>query len=364
MSSIKNFVLILSFCYTLVHCTEGFNKYSEESNNLKYNDPLQFGPSLRELDKPFRMAKLNILWSKAKVRLTDTKLQSIFSDIKLHDQEEIAYKHYKSSGNDPEGKEEANLRKKLIGIMSTYGLLEHFVDTDDPNLLKKHKALNDGISYVAKDIFKDKRLNKLWVKAQMGGFTEEELEALKEEFGHHQDKIDEYMNLLKDVQVGDTDTDENSIHEKPEEWYILKEDKYEESADESGKKLNYVAKAKQLREKHIQLRNGYDRLDRLTAQGPNQKGFIDPQVQALWRVVLDTPFSPEERASLKKELLHYERRLLKLRHLHIQAALDAAKQEKDDLNDSTTHHIKKHARTVQKLQLDLESKIMQRHSDL
>lgn len=47
--------------------------------------------------------------------MTDTKLQSIFSDLKIHDKEEIAYKHFKSEGKDPNGEEEARLRKKLIG---------------------------------------------------------------------------------------------------------------------------------------------------------------------------------------------------------------------------------------------------------
>lgn len=55
--------------------------------------------------------------------------------------------------------------------MSTYDLLEHFTDTENPELLKMHKALNDGSNYVAKDIFNDKRLNKLWAKAEMAGFT-------------------------------------------------------------------------------------------------------------------------------------------------------------------------------------------------
>lgn len=49
----------------------------------------------------------------------------------------------------------------------------------------------------------------------------------------------------------------------------------------------------------MELRNGYDRLDRLTAKGPNHKEFIEPKVQGLWRVVLESQFSPEERASLK-----------------------------------------------------------------
>jgi alpha-2-macroglobulin receptor-associated protein len=55
--------------------------------------------------------------------------------------------------------------------MSTYGLLEHFSETEDTKLLKIHKALNDGSNYVSKDVFEDVKLNKLWAKAEMAGFT-------------------------------------------------------------------------------------------------------------------------------------------------------------------------------------------------
>lgn len=365
MAFLNSISLSISLCTLLFYTTIAFNKYSIEANKPKYEDPLQFPTSLRELDKPFRMAKLNILWIKAKNRLTDTKLQSIFSDLKIHDKEEIAYKHFKSDGKDPNGEEEARLRKKLIGIMSTYGLLEHFDDTENPELLKKHKALNDGTNYIARNIFKDKRLDKLWVKAEMAGFTHEELQTLKEEFQHHQDKVDEYMNLLKDVENGDSEIHKNSLYHKPESWNEV-EQKEEISNNVPGKKLDYLEKATLLREKHLELRNGYDRLDRLTAKGPNHKEFIEPKVQGLWRVVLESQFSPEERASLKEELLHYEGRLLKLRHLHTEAALEAARQGKQyDLENSTMEqHIKKHARTIQKLHTDLEAKIMQRHSEL
>ena len=37
-------------------------------------------------------------------------------------------------------------------------------------------------------------------------FTAEELQALKEEFNHHQDKIDQYLSLLRDVEEGPNDT--------------------------------------------------------------------------------------------------------------------------------------------------------------
>lgn len=49
----------------------------------------------------------------------------------------------------------------------------------------------------------------------------------------------------------------------------------------------------------MDLRNGFDHLDRLTAKGPNHKEFVEPKVQGLWSIVLEAQFSPEERASLK-----------------------------------------------------------------
>ena len=357
--------LTISFCAFLFHAGAAANKYSAEANKPRYEDPLQFPTSLRELDKPYRMSKLNVLWVKAKNRLTDTKLQSIFSDLKIHDKEELAYKHLKSDGKDPNGEEEARLRKKLIGIMSTYGILEHFSDTEDKELLKRHKALNDGSNYIAKDVFKDKRLNNLWVKAELAGFTHEELQTLKEEFQHHQDKVDEYMSILKDVDAGDPDVHKNSLYHKPESSNVIPGEE-EVSNNVPTHEEDYLKKASLLREKHLELRNGYDRLDTLTAKGPNHREFVEPKVQGLWRFVLEASFSPEERASLKEELLHYEGRLLKLRHLHTEAALEAARLGKShDLDNNTMQqHIKKHARTVEKLHIDIETKIMQRHSEL
>ena len=52
--------------------------------------------------------------------------------------------------------------------------------------------------YINKSIFKDKKLNFLWTKAEASGFTMEELLALREEFTHHQEKIDQYYDLFSD----------------------------------------------------------------------------------------------------------------------------------------------------------------------
>ncbi|PSN37046.1 hypothetical protein C0J52_21907 [Blattella germanica] len=145
----------------------GINKYSKDAN-LKAEET----SDLRNLQKPFRMAKLNILWSKAQLRLTESKLKSLFSELKIHDKEELTWKRLSAEGMDKDGLKEADLRKKLIGIMSIYGLIEHFDDVDEPNKLKQHKPQRDTReNHLNKSIFKDKKLNKLWDKAETSGFT-------------------------------------------------------------------------------------------------------------------------------------------------------------------------------------------------
>ena len=53
------------------------------------------------------------------------------------------------------------------------------------------------------------------------------------------------------------------------------------------------------REKRLDVKSGYDHLEIITAQGPDHKEFIEPKVQGLWRIALDSNFAPEELESLK-----------------------------------------------------------------
>lgn len=53
--------------------------------------------------------------------------------------------------------------------MSTYQLLEHFEDMTDKKK-SKEKYANPEADY-NRNIFKDKKLNKLWMKAERAGFT-------------------------------------------------------------------------------------------------------------------------------------------------------------------------------------------------
>lgn len=48
-------------------------------------------------------------------RLTEPKLKSLFSELKIHDKEELAWKRLAAEGLDKDGLKEAELRKKLTG---------------------------------------------------------------------------------------------------------------------------------------------------------------------------------------------------------------------------------------------------------
>lgn len=149
--------------------------------------------------------------------MTEPKLKSLFTELKIHDKEELGYKHEKSEKpkNFQDGTKEADLRKKLIGIMSTYDLLE-VIDieaAEKPENYKKHKPYEGKVkndNYVNKSLFKDKKLNKLWERAETGGFTTEELDALKEEFLHHEEKVQLYYNLIEKL----TNVKDNRDQEK------------------------------------------------------------------------------------------------------------------------------------------------------
>lgn len=202
--------------------------------------------------------------------------------------------------------------------MSTYGLLEHFKDITDPKQLRAHKPLNDpSLAYINKSLFKDKRLNQLWEKAERAGFSAEELKALHEEFDHHQAKIDEFYSIMHDVDDKSKDNPESkyytcrlhynsgnknvsfnifffsdSIDEKLDRFNLLSELEEKPNKD-------YRSKANALRDLHVQLKDGFDRLDVLAAKGPNSREFVEPKVQGLWRLAVESNFSNDELESLK-----------------------------------------------------------------
>lgn len=143
-----------------------------------------------------------------------------------------------------------------------------------------------------------------------------------------------------------------------------------------------------VREKQRDIRDSVDRLERTLAKGPANQDFIEPRVLALWRMATEANFDADELGSIKIELLHYESRLLKLRHLNAENALNRERnkvcigiglcffflnrilllQNADHHNKhakyaSMDDHIKKQSRKVEKIHEDLEKKIFN-HAEL
>ncbi|KAE8749454.1 hypothetical protein FOCC_FOCC003720, partial [Frankliniella occidentalis] len=125
------------------------------------------------------------------------------------------------------------------------------------------------------------------------------------------------------------------------------------------------------RDHHRGIKDSYDRLNRIAAKGPKSQDFVEPKVQGLWRMAVESNFSADELASLKTELLHYENRLLKLRHLQAEAVLGQERYgdkkltgHKTDGAELMEETIKKHARKVEKLHDYLEKRISAKHSEL
>lgn len=320
MKMIWLFSLLVTIAVSFCRCDKSENKYSEKANTFSEGE--KYDPDFRKLQKPFRMAKLNLVWVKAQHRLSEPKLKSLFTELKIHDKEELAWKQLNSQHKDKDGLKEDELRKKLIGIMSTYDLLEHFGDTQNPDAYKEFKPFQGPVdNYKNKSLFKDKKLNRLWEKAEVAGFTPEELEILKQEFGHHQEKIDFYYKLLEDVTKSANDVHLNAIDEEDHDSF--NEIVGKEEGD--SKKNDVHQNANELREKHRELRDNIDRLERMAAKGPNSQEFVEPKVQGLWRVAVASDFTQDELASMKIELLHYESRLLKLRHMNAEHALAVEK---------------------------------------
>ncbi|XP_063704875.1 alpha-2-macroglobulin receptor-associated protein [Culicoides brevitarsis] len=377
------FVILMLFCISSTIGDKPHKKYSKDANKRDSSEERDDKfvrdieePNFRTLRTPFRMAKLNLVWSKAQHRLTEPKLRSLFTELKIQDKEELAWKQLNSQHKDKDGLKEAELRKKLVGIMSTYDLLEHFDETQDPEKVKHHKAFSGPVDdkYKNKSLFKDKKLNKLWEKAEVSGFSPQELAALKEEFEHHQQKIDLYYELLDKVGDGHPPAasdphPENMVNDDEHETFNEINFNLETNEIEKTPKKDHSHKVNQLREKHRELKDGYDRLERVASKGPNSEDFVEPKIQGLWRVALASNFTADELASLKIELLHYESRLLKLRHMHAEHALVQEKQKvakSGDKVDQLNHleeTIKKQTRKVEKIAAEVEKKVFQ-HTEL
>jgi len=295
------------------------------------------------IDSPFRSQKVNMIWNKARKSLTNQKLKALHTELKVHDKEAMALKKLLADGMDKEGLREAELRKKFNGIMHSYGMVKPSIKfEDDKKQLKKTDSL-----------FKDKKLERLWQKAYKAGLEEDELILLKNEFLHHQEKLDELHQLKQMAHTEDINMMSNNIEIQEIRQQILDE-------EDTGEKID----ANTLDGKAKKLKQDYERLHRL-ATNTSPTEFSEPKVRILWKLAQEADFDIKELESLKEEMHHYEKRLQKLQNLKTEIDLSV---DQPDLNEFVTKDkmgkkLAKHTDSVQKLHAELEAKIVTRHSE-
>merc|ERR1712198_323010 len=64
------------------------------------------------LEDPYRMQKCNLLWTKARTKLSEKKLESLYSALKIQDKNELTLKKIKSEGGEKKEKKKKKKKKK------------------------------------------------------------------------------------------------------------------------------------------------------------------------------------------------------------------------------------------------------------
>ena len=348
-----NLSFIMSSLFALlliVTLSQSTSKYSRELNE-------EVSLSNGNIDKPFRMYKLNQLWEKASKRLSGQKLKNLMTDLKDHDKQEINLKRLRTEGSDKDGMKEAAVRRNLKIILKKYGLEGDILNSENGNSVGDFKTFE-------KSIFRDKKLDKLWQKAMNTGFDEEQLKLLKEEFLHHQDKIDEYHRLITEHEIASIDTKKDEL------------DNHLISFETTEKKKNITTGSmhQALEDKHFELKRNYEDLktkvkDRTIR--PKGKEFEEANVQKLWNLALAGDFTRDELESLRDELTHYQTRIKKL-HFFEEQLNNERLTGKDTVNQpddvKVSSHIERKVKElnykVDKVHNELEKRILKRHVEL
>jgi len=315
------------------------------------------------LDNPFRMAKVNLVWEKARLRLDHSKLKLLHHELRIHDKEELALKKIKSENGDLEGLREAEIRKRFNSILNHYGL-----SGSGPKQAEEDEKQNLRV-------FKDKKLDRLWEKAKSasrGGdqpMSDEELAILKREFQHYQDKQNE-LNRLMDI----SGKDPSIIREHRRQNALDDDDEFDDEDGTHIKHINALQEEGDTLKKD--LKRHYHKLKKMATgeAGSFDMEFKEPKVQGLWRMAQEAEFSPDELDSLRIELKHYEARVEKL---HVMRAEINYMDERggvgniseDEVDESVLRKrmekkMRRHAEDVSQVHLGLERKIFARHSEL
>ncbi|XP_052775018.1 alpha-2-macroglobulin receptor-associated protein-like [Mya arenaria] len=317
----------LTFCHILTLCIVA---------SIELND-----------DNPFRMKRVNAVWRKGQRMLKGQRLSDLYADLVVQDKREGELKRRKGENMDFDGMFEAEVRDEMAMILEKYGLTHHFPSD-------VYGSRRQGRRRPEHDI-KDKKLQKMISKAVKEGFSEDEIHLLKQELGHHQQKMDEYEDLRQeyDELQDKIDNSLENLDGQDEAFTVL-----------NKKRQDMKAKHKEVRES---LKTLEGKVKNKPADGDTGQGveFEDARVYHLWALAQKAGMNEKELASLKTELGHFESRVRKAEYLSDKVKkMDLKFQEGQDVNTKEHESLKEkaqfHNRKVEKYHDDLKSRIQRR----
>ncbi|GFO38861.1 alpha-2-macroglobulin receptor-associated protein [Plakobranchus ocellatus] len=338
------FITVSAFA-TCLHAT----KYSKSAN-------LNSGLDYENEERPFRMKKVNMLWAKGKKKLSNVKLADLYAELSVHDKYEAQLKKLKAANKDQDGALEAKVLKSYARIV------EHF--TLDDSFASHNSKLSNEIVFEEDEVqeketfFEDPKLQSMWRRAQLAGFSKKDLAMLKEEFQHQQMKINEFNFVFREL--GENLEDDDDLMDPTENVVDPEQLKLDMTVSE--------LKDKQLAmtENRTMIREGYMRLEGLmTSISLPEPVFKDDRMHKLWAMAKKTDWSEKELESFKEELKHFEYRLEKQAFYKEQLRLSQEALERKSGEDSEfpekvqklQEKNKFFDKTVNKLYADLKSKI-------
>lgn len=129
---------------------------------LLVSQSIALDTGMGDKESPFRMNKLNMIWKKARNKMSEQKLSDFRRLLELQDRAEIRWKELKAKGGDQDGEMEAMIRQKFARVLEQFGLEKHLDATNDgANEINDNKA--------GHGMFGDRRLSELWESVQKQG---------------------------------------------------------------------------------------------------------------------------------------------------------------------------------------------------
>ncbi|XP_077999497.1 alpha-2-macroglobulin receptor-associated protein-like [Glandiceps talaboti] len=329
-------VFLMVLCFSEMQSLPPGGKYSEDVQNT-------FGPGGHPSQWEFRHRRVNQVWEKAqRMGFPADKLANLKKELKRHDERAMQWKKMKRDGGDPDGEKEAGLRRQLSDIMNKYGMGKVKLADDKMTMEARVKDARDPRQ------FDDLRLNRLWMQAsQSGKYSEQELQDLRKELSHHQEKVVEYRQLVDDVQ---------GTHD------INRIDKFRRlDVDEANAAKDRKVKELELKVKHKMLNDDYKKLEMKTLPEEERSGFTEPRVHQLWKDATKANFTDDELDSIKEELKHFEKKIQKHEDLKQEAILEEIKYH--SAKAAGEQHDSKHHQSLKERTRDMAHKVKKYMTD-